>query len=391
MRRMTSRRTLVVLAAAAGVGLAATGVAALPSAQAAATGCGVTYTANAWTGGFTATVKLTAGSTALSGWTLTWTYPGDQKVTSAWNATVTQTGQRISAVNAAHNGSVAAGASVEFGVQGTYAASDTAPTDFAVNGEACNGGVAPSASASSTASPSASGTTSPPPAGTGCGSAAFCDGLESQTGTAPGGSWSVSYPDCSGTGSAVIDSSVAHAGAKSLKINGGGGYCNHVFVRAVPSVGAVRYTRFYLRHTTALPSGHVTFVAMQDANDGNKDLRIGGQNAALQWNRASDDATLPEQSPAGVAMSVPIAVNTWSCVEYLVDGARGYAQTWVNGTEVAGLHVDGTPTHDVDSQWLAKTWRPSLTDLRLGWESYGGDTDTLWFDDIAVSSSRIGC
>jgi hypothetical protein len=390
MRRMTSRRTLFVLAAAAGVGLAATVVAVSPmsagSAQA-ATGCGVTYTANAWTGGFTATVKLTAGSTALSGWTLAWTYPGDQKVTNGWNATVTQTGQKISAVNAAFNGSVAAGASVEFGVQGTYTSNNTAPTDFVVNGEACNGG-APS---SPSASPSPSTSTSPPPAGTGCTSAAFCDGLENQTSTTPSGSWTVTAADCTGTGTAVIDSSTAHAGSKSLKINGGGGYCNHVFAKATPSVGAVRYTRFYVRHTTALPSGHVTFVAMQDANDGNKDLRIGGQNAALQWNRASDDATLPEQSPTGVSMSVPLATNTWSCLEFLVDGTHGYAQTWVNGTEVAGLHVDGTPTHDVDSQWLNKTWRPSLTDLRLGWESYGGDTDTLWFDDIAVSSSRIGC
>ncbi|WP_320064184.1 hypothetical protein [Micromonospora sp. RTGN7] len=49
------------------------------------------------------------------------------------------------------------------------------------------------------------------------------------------------------------------------------------------------------------------------------------------------------------------------------------------------------PTHDVDGQWLNRTWRPQLTDLRLGWESYGEGSDTLWFDDVAVGPGRIGC
>ena len=168
-----------------------------------------------------------------------------------------------------------------------------------------------------------------------------------------------------------------------------------MFVKAtrdLSTLGAVRYGRLYVRHTTALPQQHVTFLAMRDANDAGKDLRMGGQNGALQWNRASDDATLPEQSPAGVALSVPLPTNRWTCVEFLVDGAQGRLQTWVDGTEVAGLHADGTPTHDIDGQWSGRTnWRPSLTDLRLGWESYGDGTDTLWFDDVALGTSRIGC
>jgi hypothetical protein len=32
-----------------------------------------------------------------------------------------------------------------------------------------------------------------------------------------------------------------------------------------------------------------------------------------------------------------------------------------------------------------------VNDLRLGWESYGGDADTLWFDDVALGTGRIGC
>ena len=58
---------------------------------------------------------------------------------------------------------------------------------------------------------------------------------------------------------------------------------------------------------------------------------------------------------------------------------------------MAGLVADGTPTQDVDRQWYARSWAPHLTDLRLGWESYGEGADTLWYDDVAVAAGRLGC
>jgi hypothetical protein len=232
-----------------------------------------------------------------------------------------------------------------------------------------------------------------PPTG-GCATGANCDGFENQTGTAPSGNWAVSYPDCSGAGTAAIDRTTAHSGTTSLRVNGAAGYCNHVFVRDTQILGTtsnVWFVRYWVKHTTALPTSHTTAVALQDANDGNKDLRFGGQNGAMQFNRASDDATLPEQSPAGVAQSAPLPTGTWNCVEFKVSGADGTIQTWLNGHAVVGLTEDGTPTHDIDSQWLNRTWRPRLTDLRLGWESYGEGADTLWYDDVAVGSQQIGC
>lgn len=228
-----------------------------------------------------------------------------------------------------------------------------------------------------------------------CGATVFCDGFEDQTSTTPSGRWSVVAKDCSGTGTVSVDSTAAHSGSKSIRADGGGGYCNHVFLddaADVPAAGPDIFGRFWVTHTTPLPAGHVTFMAMTDAANGGTSLRLGGQNGALMWNRESDDATLPDQSPAGVAQSVPLPVNTWTCVEFEVNEASGDISTWVNGTSVPGLTEDGVPTASVDDQWLSQPgWRPRLTDLRLGWESYGGDTDTLWFDDVALSSARIGC
>jgi hypothetical protein len=204
--------------------------------------------------------------------------------------------------------------------------------------------------------------------------------------------------DCSGTGSASIDSATAHSGVKSAKVVGVDGYCNHVFLRDASDMGLagpVWDVRFWVMHTTPLPTGHVTFVAMNDSSAGNTALRFGGQDGALMWNRQSDDQTLPDQSPAGVAQSAALPVNTWSCVEFQVNGSTGAVTTWLNGSQVAGLSENGTPVANVSDQWLAGNgahWRPTLTDLEFGWESYGGGgDDNLWFDDIALSTGRIGC
>ncbi|WFE34639.1 cellulose-binding domain-containing protein [Micromonospora sp. WMMD975] len=403
-------------AAALAAAVAATGTALLAGPAAAAQGCRVDYTNNQWPGGFTANIKVSPGDTAVSSWTVTWTYGGDQRVTNGWNATVSQSGTTVTARNVSYNGSIPAGGSTEFGVQGTFASGGGAPTGFTLNGVPCNGAeptggpttmnpttppptTAPPTTAPPTTAPPTTAppttdppTTAPPPVG--CAGAVLCDGFENQTGSTPSGDWSVVNPDCSGAGTATIDTTTTHSGSRAVRINGAAGYCNHVFIRATKnlgSVGSVRYARIWVRHTTAQPTDHTTMLAMTDAADGNKDLRMGGQNGAMQWNRASDDATLPEQSPAGVAQSLPLPTNRWACLEFMVDGSAGQLRTWLDGSAVAGLTADGAPTHDIDGQWYNRTWRPQLTDLKLGWESYGGGSDTLWYDDVAVGSSRIGC
>jgi cellulase/cellobiase CelA1 len=100
--------------------------------------CQVSYVKNEWTGGFTANLTITnTGATTVNGWQLTFTFPGDQKVTNAWNATVTQTGAAVTATNMNYNPTIAPGGTVQFGFQGTWTSNDTSPTNFALNGSAC--------------------------------------------------------------------------------------------------------------------------------------------------------------------------------------------------------------------------------------------------------------
>ncbi|SER02538.1 endoglucanase [Streptomyces sp. yr375] len=82
--------------------------------------CTAAYTVSSdWGGGFNADVKVTnTGTSALSSWKVTWTFSGSQQVTSMWNASYTQTGSTVTAVNASHNGAVPAGGSASFGFGG---------------------------------------------------------------------------------------------------------------------------------------------------------------------------------------------------------------------------------------------------------------------------------
>jgi hypothetical protein len=385
------------LAAFAAVGLLLVALVTAPSSNAADSGCRVDYTVNQWTGGYTAAIKITNLGSAISGWRLTWTYGGDQKVISAWNATVTQSDRKVTATGSGWNGNLATGGSAEFGLQGSYQSSNPTPTDFALNGVTCDGAVTPGDPGTPTTppptSPSPSTPTTPPPGG-GCGGAVFCDGFEDQSGSAPSGNWKFEAPDCQGTGKVTVDSSVARGGSKSIRVDGKAGYCNHAFLattKDLSSVGPVMWIKMWVRHTTALPAAHVSFVSMPDSSQGGKTLRIGGQNSALQWNREIDDATLPAQSPNGVAQSRPLPTGSWQCLRFKIDTSNGNLDTWLNSDQVPGLHADGVPTADIDQQWLSRTTAPRPTGLRLGWESYGVGDDTLWFDDVAVSRSELTC
>src|SRR5262245_19746547 len=75
-------------------------VTATTPAQAAAAGCRVAYTVSSqWGGGFGANVAVTNLGDPLTSWTVRWSFTAGQTVTQAWNATVTQSGAAVTAVN----------------------------------------------------------------------------------------------------------------------------------------------------------------------------------------------------------------------------------------------------------------------------------------------------
>ena len=93
-----------------------------PSSPPVSGGCAATYAVTSnWSGGFQASVGVTAGASAIKGWTVALTYPGAQPVQQSWNATVTAAGSTVTARNATYNGALGAGGTASFGFIGTGA------------------------------------------------------------------------------------------------------------------------------------------------------------------------------------------------------------------------------------------------------------------------------
>jgi hypothetical protein len=101
-------------------------------------GCSVDYTiTNNWGSGFTANVIINSSS-AVNGWTLNFSFPGNQNITNLWNGTYSQSGSAVTVNNAGWNGNIPANGSTSFGFQGTYSGSNAEPAAFSLNGSSCN-------------------------------------------------------------------------------------------------------------------------------------------------------------------------------------------------------------------------------------------------------------
>ncbi|MEU1297304.1 glycoside hydrolase family 48 protein [Streptomyces sp. NPDC005840] len=138
-RRRTRRRLWTAVVAALALPLTMLGTGTTP-AQAAALQCSVDYRTNDWGSGFTADLTLTnRGTDTVNGWTLGYSYTGNQKLTSGWNGTWAQSGQSVTVQSVSYNATIAAGAAVTTGAQFTYSGTNTAPSVFTVNGTTCAG------------------------------------------------------------------------------------------------------------------------------------------------------------------------------------------------------------------------------------------------------------
>jgi len=92
-------------------------------------GCTAAYSlVGSWTGGFQADVRVTAGSSAITGWAVTLTYSTGQQVAQVWNGTATTNGSTATVRNAGYNGTLAAGASTTFGLLGSTSGTTGPPT-----------------------------------------------------------------------------------------------------------------------------------------------------------------------------------------------------------------------------------------------------------------------
>jgi endo-1,4-beta-xylanase len=100
--------------------------------------CRVTDTISAWNTGLTANITITnTSTTAINGWSLAFTLPSGQTITSGWNATYTPTTGALTATNLSYNANLPANGSTTIGFQANHTGNTAQPTTFTLNGRAC--------------------------------------------------------------------------------------------------------------------------------------------------------------------------------------------------------------------------------------------------------------
>jgi poly(hydroxyalkanoate) depolymerase family esterase len=101
--------------------------------------CRVADTVSAWSTGLTASITITnTGTTAINGWSLAFTLPGGQTITSGWNATYSPASGSVTARNVSYNAAIAPNASVSIGFQASHTGNTGKPPSFNLNGTACS-------------------------------------------------------------------------------------------------------------------------------------------------------------------------------------------------------------------------------------------------------------
>ncbi|MEU6074274.1 cellulase family glycosylhydrolase [Micromonospora sp. NPDC047074] len=99
-----------------------------PSTPPPGAGCTATYAVtNQWQGGFQGEVKVTAGSSAITGWTTKWTFANGQTVSQSWNVALSSSGSTVTARNTDWNGRLGAGASTSFGFIANWNGTNATP------------------------------------------------------------------------------------------------------------------------------------------------------------------------------------------------------------------------------------------------------------------------
>jgi glucose/arabinose dehydrogenase len=94
------------------------------------TSCAATYrVVNPWPGAFQGEILVrNSGTTPITGWTVTFTFPSGQTITQMWGGTYTQTGANVTVRNVSWTGNLGPNATAAVGFIANVGSTNTAPT-----------------------------------------------------------------------------------------------------------------------------------------------------------------------------------------------------------------------------------------------------------------------
>jgi hypothetical protein len=230
-----------------------------------------------------------------------------------------------------------------------------------------------------------------PPAGT-----LFCEDFESfapGVATDPRGRWQ----NETSNGSLTIDSTQAR-GTRALHVHtiGNGRAYAHLAPFAPP--GNSFYGRAYV-FVTEFPSApafaHFTLVEASGSSGGGVIRPIGGQFVPAPtagkslWGVGSDGGATGDWTDWRT--TAPAEAGRWQCLEWQLAADDNQIHVWIDGVEKPELSASTTQHGGNQVDFVF----PTFSSLLLGWQLYQGGTSPaefdLWFDDVVLATSRVGC
>uniref|UniRef100_UPI00069324D0 YceI family protein n=1 Tax=Cellvibrio mixtus TaxID=39650 RepID=UPI00069324D0 len=194
----------------------------------------------------------------------------------------------------------------------------------------------------------------------------------------------------SGTAYALIDSTKAYSGTKSIHFKGGQNPAQ--IIRALPAGTQRLYTRAYVN--LSVPFGNVAgdnhehLFGIKKTPDANDEVRVGQIKGVLGTNHIPSDDIAPK---AAQWWSGPqLAANKWYCVEtaFLADQAYDTLHMWVDGTLVHTIDsADDWNNNRLPADWMSD----KFNFVMFGFHSFSSRNADVWMDDLVVSTQPIGC
>jgi hypothetical protein len=213
--------------------------------------------------------------------------------------------------------------------------------------------------------------------------ATFCSGFEESSGppaNMPVGTATVEAYNGTFTDLMALDTTVVHSGKQSLKVLSGSSGSAYRML-SVPIPGPTFWVRMYMRSDVTfgdMTAVHNAFFQGMMTPDPNS---AGQVQFAEQWCQVLlnvSDKLFPDGLSSCSTTGPTISANTWHCVEALFDGPNGNVQ----------VYSDGTKLIDAQNWSYAKE---TYGAFEFGFHQYSGPARNLWYDDVVVAPSRVGC
>jgi hypothetical protein len=207
----------------------------------------------------------------------------------------------------------------------------------------------------------------------------FCADFEG-AGIPMGASYQPTYQAAMWADFVAFDGTQKHSGNQALMVKptGSSGYSYRIL--SVPAPAPSFWVRLYVRSDVDLGQAeHNAFFGAAtgtgDQNDG-EIMEVAEQYCQVVMN-LKDDVVLSVGGMAACGSGGKLlAKDVWHCMEAHFDGPNGAVRVFSDGMSV----IDKTG-------WTAKTFQTFV----FGFIGFHGPSRTMWYDDLALSTTRVGC